>query len=194
MPEDIKELLIKFKIAVLILVLGAIVAIYLLMQTIPVIQNIISLNKEYKTQITVLADKQRTLADLEEAAKRKNDISGVAKEMFSSSEGGLDTETLIAQEFTEVLQLVRANSIKTRSVKYDYDPADDNFIKGAPGQFSACLLSLEMVATYKDFENFLRELYKHEHFLDISKVEMVPYQKNKSILLISFQMKLYAKK
>lgn len=79
MPEDIKELLIKFKIAVLILVLGAIVAIYLLMQTIPVIQNIISLNKEYKTQITVLADKQRTLADLEEAAKRKNDISGRCK-------------------------------------------------------------------------------------------------------------------
>ena len=51
-----------------------------------------------------------------------------------------------------------------------------------------------MIANYSDFANFVRELYKHEHFLDISKIEIVPYQKNKRILLISFQIKLYAQR
>ena len=37
-------------------------------------------------------------------------------------------------------------------------------------------------------------MYKHEHFLEISKVEILPYEKNKRILLINLQLKLYAQK
>lgn len=194
MPEDIKQILTSFKNAILVLVLAVLVAVFLISKIIPIVQNMTALNAEYTTQTTTLADKQRQLADLQASAAKKEDTSGYAKEMFSAADGGADSETLIAGEFTEILKLIKDNGIKTRSVKYDYDPADDNFIKGAQGKFSACLLSLEMVAGYNDFENFLKELYKHEHFLDISKIELVPYQKNKSILLINFQVKLYAKK
>ena len=49
-------------------------------------------------------------------------------------------------------------------------------------------------ATYKNFENFLRDLYKHEHFLDIAKIEILPYEKNKTILLINCKVLLYAQK
>ena len=51
-----------------------------------------------------------------------------------------------------------------------------------------------MIASYSNFANFLRELYKHEHFLEISKIEIAPYEKNKRILLISLQIKLYAQR
>ena len=51
-----------------------------------------------------------------------------------------------------------------------------------------------MIASYSNFANFLRDLYKHEHFLEISKIEIAPYQKNKRILLISLQIKLYAQR
>ena len=51
-----------------------------------------------------------------------------------------------------------------------------------------------MIATYSNFANFLRELYKHEHFLEISKIEIAPYEKNKRILLVNLQIKLYAQK
>lgn len=194
MPEDIRQILTSFKNAILVLVMAVLVAGFLISKIIPIVQSMTALNADYTTQTATLADKQRQLADLQAAAAKKEDTSGYAKEMFSAADGGADSETLIAGEFTEILKLIKDNGIKTRSVKYDYDPADDNFIKGAQGKFSACLLSLEMVAGYNDFENFLKELYKHEHFLDISKIELVPYQKNKSILLINFQVKLYAKK
>ena len=53
---------------------------------------------------------------------------------------------------------------------------------------------MEMIANYVNYDNFLKELYKHEHFLDIQSVEIVPYKKNKKILLIKFKLKVYAKK
>lgn len=194
MPEDIKQILTKFKISILIVAMAILIAGFFISKIIPIVQGMLTLNTEYTTQTATLADKQRQLTDLQAAAAKKEDTTGFAKEMFSTADTGLDTESLIAGEFTEILKLIKDNGIKTRSVKYDYDPADDNFVKGAQGKFSACLLSLEMIAGYNDFESFLKELYKHDHFLDISKIELVPYQKNKSILLINFQLKLYAKK
>ena len=53
---------------------------------------------------------------------------------------------------------------------------------------------MEMIGNYSNYDNFLKEMYKHEHFLDIQSAEIVPYKKNKRILLINFKVKLYAKK
>ena len=106
----------------------------------------------------------------------------------------MDTESVIANEFAEILTLIRANGVKTRSVQYEYDPKDDNFVKNLPDKYNVAKLDVEMIATYKEFEGFLKELYKHEHFLDISDIEVVPYQKDKKILIIKFQLKLYAQK
>ena len=80
------------------------------------------------------------------------------------------------------------------SIKYEYDPKDDNFVKNVADKYNVAKLNVEMIGTYKDFEGFLKELYKHEHFLDISSVEIVPYQKDRKILIIKFQLKLYAQK
>ena len=90
--------------------------------------------------------------------------------------------------------LLRSNSIKARSVAYEYDPKDDNFVKNAADSYNVAKLKIEMVGTYKNFEGLLKEMFKHEHFLDIDSFEIVPYEKNKRILLINMQLKLYAQK
>ena len=89
---------------------------------------------------------------------------------------------------------MRDNKVKARSIKYDYDPQDDNFVKNAGAKYHVCRITADMVANYSNFEGFLRDLFKHEHFLEISKLEIVPYQKDKKILLINLQIKLYAQK
>ena len=104
----------------------------------------------------------------------------------------MNTEAIIAGEFTEILELVRANRIKVRTIKYEYNPSDDAFVKGAGNKYKAARLNMEMIANYTSYNNFLKELYKHDHFLDIQSVEIVPYRKNKQILLINFKLKLYS--
>ncbi len=195
MPEETKEILSKLKVAVGILafaVLAAAAVIY--MNIVPIVQNIMDMNEQYAAQTLVLAEKQKELQDLELTVKKQEDLSDIEKQVFESKEPGLDAEGIIAGEFSEILQLIRANTIKMRSINYTYDPGDDAFVKGAPQKFNVAQLDMEMIANYKTFETFLRDLYKHEHFLDIAKVEVTPYEKNKSVLLINFSIKLYAKK
>lgn len=185
----------KFQIAVGIFVLSLIVFIFLVMKVVPEAQRISQIQTDYKAQSSALADSERKLQDLKDAAKRKEaENENIQKIFFKPISEGLDTEAAISDEFGEILQIVRENKIKMRSVKYDYDPQDDNFVKNAGNRYQVCRVTAEMIASYSNFANFLRELYKHEHFLEISKIEIVPYEKNKRILLISLQIKLYAQR
>ena len=157
-----------------------------------------SAKSEIAQKENTIQEKQNTLKEYQrrEAEQRakeaQNEKSG--KAFYKPVLSGLDTEAVIAGEFSEILQLVRANQIKVRSIKYDYDPTDDAFVKGAGSDYNVARLNMEMIANYSDYDNFLKEMYKHEHFLDLESVEIVPYKKNKRILLINFKVKLYAKK
>lgn len=153
---------------------------------------------EVETKEATVQEKQNLLTQLQAKAEQEKN-----QEQTNKAEGkpfykpvmeGMDTEAVIAGEFAEILQLVRANKIKVRSIKYDYDPQDDAFVQNAGSNYNVARLNMEMIANYANYDNFLKEMYKHEHFLDIQSAEIVPYKKNKRILLINFKVKLYAKK
>lgn len=193
--QEIEVYLRKFKSIILILLVTLLAFGYILSRTIPVVTQIFKIMEDHKTAVTSLADKERTLQNLKEKTEKANEENkNTAKEFYKPIEQGLDTEAVIANEFSEILALIRGNAIKTRSIKYEYEPKDDNFVKNVPDKYNVAKLDIEMIGTYKDFEGFLKELYKHEHFLDIGKIEVVPYEKDKKILIINFQLKLYAQK
>ncbi|MBR1461195.1 hypothetical protein IJ596_06150 [bacterium] len=145
-----------------------------------------------------LSDKRKQLIEKKKEAaaevQKEKTVRQEAKAFYKPIESGLDNEAVIAGEFAEILQLIRANQIKVRSIKYDYNPSDDNFVKGNAGRYNVARLNMEMIGNYTNYDHFLRELYKHEHFLDIQSVEIVPYRKDKRILLINFKLKLYSKR
>lgn len=194
MNEKFKQFLIP-----LLLLLAAIVALILF--TPKIIENVQGYKAtqiEIETKTQTLKDKQAKLDEYrrKEAEEKKKEQESEANEkpFYKPIMEGLDTEAVIAGEFAEILQLVRENKIKVRAIKYDYDPSDDNFVKGAGEKYNVARLNMEMIANYTSYRDFLRQMYKHSHFLDIQSVEIVPYKKNKRILLINFKVKLYAKK
>lgn len=185
----------KFKIAIAIVIAAFVLFVLIIAKTIPSIQSYFSLKKEYAESVGKLADAERQLENLKEAKKQEQTPEvQLAKAFFKPIGSGLDSETAISEEFAEILQVMRDNKVKARSIQYDYDPQDDNFVKNAGAKYHVCRITADMVANYSNFEGFLRDLYKHEHFLEISKLEIVPYQKDKKILLVNLQIKLYAQK
>ncbi len=191
-----KEKLKLFQNAILLLILTVVSSIYLIVMFIyPKASTISSLSADYKAAL----EKQATMEQKYDAIKASLmqatnvDLSG-SKAMYKPIESGLDAESIVAAQFNEILEMLRANAIKARSVEYNYNPPEDAFVKGVGGKVSVCHLDLQLIATYKNFENFLRDLYKHEHFLDIAKIEILPYEKNKTILLINCKVLLYAQK
>jgi hypothetical protein len=193
--EDYKVYLKKFRIAISIFAGSFLIVGFLIAKIVPEVQNIISIQDQQKTQTASLTEAERKLQGLKDSAEaRKIETANVLKAFFKPIGGGSDTESVISDEFGEILVLMRENKIKTRSIQYDYDPQDDNFVKNVGSKYHVCRITAEMIANYANFESFLRELYKHDHFLEISKIEIVPYQKNKRILLINLQIKLYAQR
>jgi len=183
-------------IAVLILIIAGIA--YLAPKIYENYQSISSLESDIAQKTETVQQKQEKLDQYKkqeaENERKEKESANAGKPFYKPIDSGLDTEAVIAGEFAEILQLIRANKIKVRSIKYDYDPADDAFVQGAAAKYNVARLNMEMVANYSNYDNFLKELYKHDHFIDIQSAEIVPYRKNKRVLLINFKMKLYAKK
>lgn len=185
----------KFKSIILILVLALVVFGYIISKIVPIVTDIVKISQNYKTAVTTLADKERTYKNLKEKTeKAEAENQKTPKAVYKPIEQGMDTESIVANQFAEILTFIRGNAIKTRSIKYEYDPKDDKFVKNVPDKYHVAKLDIEMISTYKEFEGFLKELYKHEHFLDISSIEIIPYDKDKKVLIIKFQLKLYAQK
>ena len=197
--QEIEVYLKKFKNVVMLLIFVIFVFGFLVSKLVPIVTEYVKTATEHSTSIKTLEEKKRTLEDMkknmaESEKKAQNDKKTLLKSFYKPIEKGLDAEAVIANEFSEILELLRVNSIKMKSIKYDYNPADDNFVRNVSSEYQVARLNAEMIATYKNFEGFLKELYKHEHFLDISNIEIVPYQKDKKIPIIKFQLKLYAQK
>lgn len=192
------EKLKQFIVPIILLVVTLVGVCMLTPKVIENVQNYMGVKSEIETKTATIKEKQDKLEQYrkkEEEDKAKEKASQVSgKPFYKPIETGMDTEAVIAGEFAEVLQLVRANQIKVRSIKYDYDPSDDNFVQGAGDKYNVARLNMEMIGNYSSYDNFLKEMYKHQHFLDLQSVEIVPYRKNKRVLLINFKVKLYAKK
>ncbi len=185
----------KFKNAILLLILGIILFIFILSKLMPSIQTIFNNNKTYKTQVTSLNDKKRTLETLKQDAEKKaKQTDVITKKFYKPIISGSDTESIITDQLQDILSILRANMIKARSIDYEYDPGDDSFVANAGDKYHVCRLTLELIADYKAYERFLQDLYKHEHYLDMEQIEITPYEKNKKILLINMKLKLYAQK
>lgn len=162
------------------------------------VKTYMSTRREIAAKTEELQQKQDQLEqykkDEAEKKAKESETRTAGKPFYKPIEAGLDAESVITGEFTEILQLIRANQIKVRSISYDYNPDDDVFVKSAADKYNVARLNMEMIGTYTNYDNFLKEMYKHEHFLDIQSVEIVPYKKNKKILLINCKVKLYAQK
>ncbi len=185
----------KLQLPIMVLILGLLIAGVLINGLIPKIKDFIKVHSEISTQSKSIEDNQKKLDELKASIKKSAEKADTQiKAFYKPIESGLDAETIMSEAFGDILKMIRDNSIKTRAVKYDYNPSDDKFVKNASSKYNVCILSLEMIADYKHFQAFLRDLYKHEHFLEISNIEIIPYEKDKTILLIKCGLKLYSQK
>lgn len=192
--EKLKQFIVPIAIIVLIVAGFA----YFVPQVVTNVQGYTALSQEIQTKTNTIQEKQAKLDNYrkqeQEMKKKEEETAKGEKPFYKPVMQGLDTEAVIAGEFAEILQLIRANQIKVRSIKYEYDPKDDAFVQGDRSKYNVARLNMEMVGNYSNYDNFLKEMYKHEHFMDLQSVEIVPYKKNKRVLLINFKVKLYAKK
>lgn len=161
----------------------------------PQIGKIISLEKGIREKTVQVADLQRQLDSLKQsqAATDSNALTQT-KKIYKPEISSGEAESSFAVLLDDLIDMAKYNGIKIYSIKYDYNPAEDDFVKNAASQYNVCLLNMQLVSDYTDLESFLKELYKYPYLINIDKLEITPYPKDKKIILSVLQLKLYASK
>lgn len=169
--------------------------IFALVKIQPKVVGLIQIQKDLQTKSAEVADLDRKVESLKAAALQKDvQDAGQNKKIYKSSEPGLDAESSFTVLFDDIIEMAKYNAVKIYSVEYVYNPATDEFVKGDPTKYNVCQVNMQMIADYVDLESFFRELYKYPYLVNLDKIELTPYQKNKKILLANVQLKLYSEK
>ena len=95
--------------------------------------------------------------------------------------------------FENIISNITNSGVRIRSIEYNYRPGDDAVLNtGAPG-YNACELSFVTVGTYAQYQRFFKNLAKENYLTNIYEIYIEPYDKNKTILISKFKVRLYTK-
>lgn len=182
----------RYKEAILYIVFTIVLFVFTIIKTYPKILDIINIEKDMGGKRAQCTDLEQKLDALKKAEMQKTTISGPSKKIYKSEVPSADAESSFSVIFDDVIDMAKYNGLKIYSIQYTYNPADDEFVKGAAGKYNVCQLNMQVIVDYQDLESFIKDLYKYPYLINIDKVELMPYAKNKKILLVDMQIKLYS--
>lgn len=183
----------KYKETILYLVFIMLGFVFALIKLRPELVDFYHIEKSLHSKNIESADLNRKLDALKASEMQKMSMDTI-KNIYKPSTSGGSTETSFIVIFDDIIEMAKYNGVKIYSIEYNYNPEDDTFVKGAADKYNVCELKTQVVADYPDLGSFLRELYKYPYLINIEKFELIPYQKDKKILLVNLQLKLYASK
>ena len=93
----------------------------------------------------------------------------------------------------QLLKNLTTSGVRVRSIEYNYSPVNDKIGDlHAPG-YNACELSFTAVGSYSQLQSFFKNLTKNKNLSSIYEIYIEPYDKDKTILIAKFKIRLYTK-
>lgn len=184
----------RYKEAILYIIFIVLGFVFAIVQVRPQVMDLYHTEKSIKSKTAEFADLERKLETLKASDMAKLATSSAEKTIYRPPTSGMDAESSFTVIFDDIIEMARYNGVKIYSIGYSYNPPEDEFIQGAAAQYNVCDLKTQIVADYLDLESFLKELYKYPYLINIEKLELTPYAKNKRILIANLAIKLYSSK
>ena len=103
----------------------------------------------------------------------------------------MGNDTLFFTLYNDVIEMIHANSIKIKSIDYNYNPKGDKFVQSGKDYF-VCDVNVELVSNYTNLGKLIQELYQYPYYIKINELNVKPYSKDKKILISDLSLRLYA--
>jgi hypothetical protein len=188
-------MLLRYKEAILYIFFILVFLIVGVLKIYPQVLNVFNIEKNITETSTKVSDLQRKLNELKATAASKTAAQSIqSKKIYKPEGSNLDTETSFSIIFDDIIDMAKYNGVKVYSIEYTYNPSEDVFVKNAAAKYNVCELNMSIIVDYQDLESFLKDIFKYPYLINIGKIEIIPYPKNKKILLTSLQLTLYAEK
>ena len=123
--------------------------------------------------------------------KLKTSIMTSQKKIYTPAEDKLGNDTLFFTLYSDLIEMVHSNSIKIKSIDYKYNPSGDPFVT-QEGTYFVCDVNMELVSNYTNLGKLIQDIYQYPYYIRINEIEVVPYPKDKKILLSKMSVRLYA--
>ena len=145
-----------------------------------------------KTEILEKRKGELTIV-LNKIEKINKSIADAQKKIYSPEESDLGNDSLFFALYEDMLGMLKQNSIKIKKIKYAYNPNNDNFVKYGKSAYFVCDIDMDLVSNYVNLGKFIQEIYQYPYYIKINNLEIVPYKKDKKILLTKLSLRLYAR-
>lgn len=137
----------------------------------------------YKKDLAIVQDKIRRI---------QNSISTSQKKIYSPIEAELGNETLFFTLYNDVIEMLHSNSIKIKSIDYNYNPEADKFVQFGKDVYFVCDINMEIVSNYINLGKLIQDLYQYPYYVKINELDVRPYVNDKKILLSRLSLRMYA--
>ncbi len=124
---------------------------------------------------------------------QKKKESGSGKVIYEVLGEQFSPEASFGIMFENVLANITNSGIKIRSIDYNYQPVDDKVLLTNIDGYNACELSFVTVGNYTQLQNFFKNITKEKYLTNIYEIYIEPYDKDKTILIAKFKIRLYTK-
>lgn len=197
MNKFLQDNLIYFLIPIIILGAGGYFSydkVNLLMQTNKELTEKKEMLETMKTKLAKIKEEKRLqeqqqqqeVVEVKKEPKSGKVIMEVLGQQFSA-------EASFGFLFDELLKNLTASGVRVRSIEYNYSPVNDKIGDlHAPG-YNACELSFTAVGSYSQLQSFFKNLTKNRNLSSIYEIYIEPYDKDKTILIAKFKIRLYTK-
>ena len=188
----LKQIL-KFKEAIFfaVVIFGGFV--WLLMQIIPQVTDLIKTEKNLKESNLEFEKVSAQLEKIKEEQKlNQQDEQERVKLIYKSDinfDNG-DTEYLVMVD--DVVNMIKDNGVKIYSLDYNYNPSTDKIVSQSGGKYLGCQLTLSLLGSYNQIKNLIIDFIKYPYLITLNSVEIEPYEKNKNILLSLVKITIYS--
>lgn len=178
--------LLTFLLVAVVLIFGA----YNIIQ--PKVVDFQSANEQIVKKQATLEAKQKERTIVQSKLKKINESSlGVQKKVYAPVESDLGNDTLFFTLYNDVIEMLHVNSVKIKSIDYEYNPKDDAFVKSGKDYF-VCDVNVSLVSNYTNLGKLIQELYQYPYYIKINKLDVKPYPKDKTVLVSDLSLRLYA--
>lgn len=160
---------------------------------VPGIEEIKSSNAKIEKSGKELASLETKLKIVQSKIQKiKSSIMTSQKKIYYPLEADLGNDTLFFTLYSDIVEMVHANSVKIKSIDYTPNPESDAFVKFGKDIYFVCDVNMELVSNYINLGKLIQDVYQYPYYIKINNLSVKPYEKDKKVLLSTLSLRLYA--
>lgn len=153
--------------------------------------NVENLQREFETYKEQV-EKSNEAKEAAKKEKEEQEKNRVVKPIFKTRIQSSDPFSSNTPLFEDIIKIIKANKLKLIAVENKTTGFDDPIVLNSGGTYNTCMVNMQMLGTYTNFQKFLTYLYNYPYLIKIASLNVIPYDIEKTKLIMQLSIVLYS--